>query len=138
MGMEGCGAEEEAEDSGGCGETGSGASGGEDGHGLILPNSRLLCGRRVAGGVSEGFEEALELGREGGFEVHGLAGLRVGEGEMRGVEEVAIERERCVRVCRVGDVVGRAVEVVAYDGVAEGLQVDADLVGAAGLDLDLD
>ncbi len=33
---------------------------------------------------------------------------------------------------------GRAVERVADDGVAEGLHVDADLVGAAGLDADLD
>ncbi len=39
---------------------------------------------------------------------------------------------------RVGDGVGRAVEVVADDGVAEGLEMDADLVGAAGFDFDFD
>ena len=33
---------------------------------------------------------------------------------------------------------GGAVEGVADDGMAEGLHVDADLVGAAGLDADLD
>ncbi len=37
-----------------------------------------------------------------------------------------------------GDSVGCSVEVVADDGVAEGLHVDADLMGAAGLDADLD
>jgi hypothetical protein len=31
-----------------------------------------------------------------------------------------------------------AIEDIADDGVAEGLEVDADLVGAAGLDGDLD
>ena len=37
-----------------------------------------------------------------------------------------------------GDGVGGAVEGVADDGVAEGLGVDADLVGAAGFDADFD
>jgi hypothetical protein len=76
-----------------------------------------------------------ELDGEGRFEIDGLAGLGVGEREMGGVEEVAFE----VEVAReVGDDVGGAVEGVADDGVAEGLHVDADLVGAAGFDADLD
>jgi hypothetical protein len=61
--------------------------------------------------------------------------LRVSEGEVGGVEEVAVELEVG---CEVGDEVRGAVEGVAYDGVAEGLGVDADLVGAAGFDADFD
>jgi hypothetical protein len=52
---------------------------------------------------------------------------------MRGVEEVAIELEVGLEV---GDEVGSTVEGVADDGMAEGLRVNADLVGAAGLDAD--
>jgi hypothetical protein len=54
---------------------------------------------------------------------------------MRGVEEVSLEVEGGGEA---GDEVGCAVEGVADDGMAEGLGVDADLVGAAGLDVDLD
>jgi hypothetical protein len=61
--------------------------------------------------------------------------LRVREGEVGGVEEVAGELE--VR-CEVGDDVRGAVEGVADDGVAEGLGVDANLVGAAGFYADFD
>ena len=89
-------------------------------------------------GLSEGFEEGLELGGEWGFEVHGFAGLGVGEGEAGGVEEVAVEGEGGVGIEGVGGVVGGAVEVVADYGMAEGLHVDADLVGTAGFDFDFD
>ena len=72
-------------------------------------------------------------------------GLGVGEGEMRGVEEVAVELEFGLEVgVRFGeggeewDAVRGSVEVVADDGVAEGLHVDADLMCAAGLDADFD
>jgi hypothetical protein len=75
------------------------------------------------------------LGREGGVDVEGLVSLRVGEGEVSGMEEVAVEVE--VRV-EAGNGVGGAVESVADDGVAEGLGVNADLVSAAGFDADLD
>src|SRR5271170_4275233 len=54
---------------------------------------------------------------------------------MGGVEEVAVELE----VGRqAGNGVGSTVERVADDGVAEGLHVDADLVGATSLDADFD
>ena len=69
------------------------------------------------------------------MEVERLASAGVREGEVGGVEEVAGELE----VGReVGDEVRGAVEGVAYDGMAEGLGVDADLVGAAGFDADFD
>ena len=75
------------------------------------------------------------MGREGGVDVEGLVSLRVGEGEVGGVEEVAVEVEGRVEA---GNGVGGAVEGVADDGVAEGLGVDADLVSAAGFDADFD
>ena len=59
----------------------------------------------------------------------------MGEGEMGGVEEVAVKLEAG---CEAWDEVRGAVEGVAGDGVAEGLGVDADLVGAAGFDADFD
>ena len=55
------------------------------------------------------------------------------------MQEVAVQREGRVGVLgELGDAVGGAVEVVADDGVAQGLDVDADLMGAAGLDSDFD
>jgi hypothetical protein len=80
-------------------------------------------------------EKRVEFDWEGGVNVHGLVGLGMGEGEVGGVEEVAVELE--IR-CEAGDEVRGAVEGVANDGMAEGLRVDADLMGAAGFDLDFD
>ena len=70
------------------------------------------------------------------MDVERFVGLGMGEGEMGGVEEVAVEVE--LPGVEAGDEVGGAVEGVADDGVAEGLHVDADLVGAAGFDADFD
>ena len=67
--------------------------------------------------------------------VHELAGLRVGEGEMGGVGEVAVELEFGGKI---GDEVWSAVKRVADDGVTEGLGVDSDLMGASGFDAHLD
>ncbi len=79
------------------------------------------------------------------FQIDDFVGFGVGEGEAGGVEEVAVEFEvgfeRGVGFGgggEEGDSVRGSVEVVADDGVAEGLHVDADLMGAAGLDADLD
>ena len=58
------------------------------------------------------------------------------EGKMGGVEEVAVQAE-FVASLATDDVRG-AVESVANDRMAERLHVDSDLVGAAGLDADLD
>ena len=73
------------------------------------------------------------------MDVERLAGLGVGlgmsEGEVGGVEEVAGELQVG---SEGGDEVRGSVEGVADDGVAEGLGVDADLVGAAGFDADFD
>jgi hypothetical protein len=60
-------------------------------------------------------------------------GLGMGEGKMGGVKKVAVEPEVFLEVWND---VGRAVEGVANDGLAEGLGVDADLVGAPSLDTD--
>src|SRR5579871_6372585 len=59
----------------------------------------------------------------------------MGEGEPGGVKEVSVEREG---VFFLADDVGGSVEGVADDWMAEGLEVDANLMGAAGLDADLD
>jgi hypothetical protein len=80
-------------------------------------------------------EERLQFDREWSVDVEGLAGLGMSEGEVGGVEEVAVELEVGGEV---GDEVRGSVEGVADDGVAEGLGVDADLVGAAGFDADFD
>ena len=69
------------------------------------------------------------------MDVERLAGLGMREGEMGGVEEVAAELEVGGEV---GDEVRSSVKSVAYDGVGEGLGVDANLVGAAGFDADFD
>ena len=80
-------------------------------------------------------QKRVEFDRERSFEIHRLAGLWMGEGEMRGVEEVSLEVESRIEA---GDGVRGAVERVADNGMAEGLGMDADLMGAAGLDADLD
>ena len=108
-------------------------------------------GEEEAGGLALPFPELLQQGShifwEWGFEGVGSA-LLVGElqelgmpgepGEkgafvffVEGEFEIPFER-------REKDWFGVAVEVVADDGVTEGLHVDADLVGAAGMDLELD
>jgi hypothetical protein len=81
------------------------------------------------------FEERLQFDREGGVEVERLASAGVKEGEVGGVEEVAGELQVGGEA---GDEVRGAVEGVADDGVAEGLGVDADLMGAAGFDANFD
>jgi hypothetical protein len=95
----------------------------------ILPNCRGIR--------ANCFEERLQFDREGSVDVEWLAGLCLGlgmsEGEMGCMEKVAVELE----IGReVGDEVRCSVEGVADDGVAEGLGVDADLMGAAGFDAD--
>ena len=59
----------------------------------------------------------------------------MGEGEPGGVKEVSVEREG---VLFLADDVGGSVEGVADDRMTEGLEVDANLMGAAGLDADFD
>src|ERR1700753_3740793 len=92
-------------------------------------------------------EEGAEVFREGGFEGAGFAG-GVGELEAMGVKGEAGE-DGAVLFFGFGELEvsfdGReedgfavAVEVVAGDGVADGLHVDADLVGAAGMDSKLE
>jgi hypothetical protein len=80
-------------------------------------------------------QKRIELDRERSVEVHGFVGLRVSEGEMRGVEEVAGE---VFFRGETRDGVWGTVECVADDGMTEGLGMDADLVSAAGFDADLD
>jgi hypothetical protein len=65
-------------------------------------------------------------------------GAGVLEFEMGGVEEVAFEFEGGFGVVEAFEDVRGSVEEVADDGMAEGLEVDADLVGAAGFDFDFD
>ena len=80
-------------------------------------------------------QKRIELDRERSVEVHGFVGLRVSEGEVRCVEEVSLKVEGGVEA---GNCVWSSVEGVADDGMAEGLSMDADLVGAAGFDTYLD
>ena len=74
-----------------------------------------------------GGEEGEEVGGDGGFEVEGGAGAGLVEGEAEGVEA---ETARAVDVA--------AVFVVAHDGVMQHLHVNADLVFAAGVQMEFE
>ena len=74
-----------------------------------------------------GGEEGEEVGGDGGFEVGGGAGAGLVEGEAEGVEAET--------ACAV-DVA--AVFVVAHDGVVQHLHVHADLVFAAGVQVEFE
>jgi len=93
----------------------------------ILPNCQAIR--------ANGCEERLQFDREGGADVERLVGLGMSKREMGGVEEVSVELEVGVEA---GYDVRSAVEGVADNGVAEGLGVNANLVGAAGFDADFD
>src|SRR5438067_2377832 len=64
-----------------------------------------------------------EVGRRGEIELDRLAGGGVGEGEVRGVQHQARRRRA-------------SVEIVPDERMADRRQVNADLVGAAGVQLD--
>ena len=82
-------------------------------------------------------EEVREFWREGSLDGNLPAGSGVPELQAGGVEEVALQFEDIVAI-RSAKQAGGSVELVSHDGVAERLEMDADLVGAAGFDLDLD
>src|SRR6185437_598606 len=85
-------------------------------------------------------EKICELGWQRSAELEWLAGAGMGEVELGGMEKVAFEFERLVgrRAGCACDVVRRAVERVADDGVTEGLHMDSNLVRAASLDADFE
>ena len=72
-------------------------------------------------------EEGEEVGGDGGFEVEWGTGAGLVEGEAEGVEA---EAARAVDVA--------AVFVVAHDGVVQHLHVNADLVFAAGVQMEFE
>ena len=74
-----------------------------------------------------GGEEGEDVGGDGGFEVEGGTGAGLVEGEAEGVEA---ETARAVDVA--------AVFVVAHDGVVQHLHVNADLVFAAGVQVEFE
>ena len=86
--------------------------------------------RRVRGGRCGGR-------RERGAEVDPGAGARLREAEFGGVEEIAARAagESSLLTCELRS---GAVERVADDGMMERGEVDADLVGAAGVELDFE
>ena len=75
-------------------------------------------------------EKGDEFRCERGFEREGLVGAGVFEFQVRSVEEVALELESRFGVVEAFEDVRSAVEEVADDRVAEGLEMHADLVGA--------
>jgi len=77
-----------------------------------------------------------EFGSEGGGELNGFAGAGLSEADFGGVKKIARENGKS----RVADVKlrGCAIESVTDDGVAEGGEMNADLVSAAGVDLDFE
>ena len=80
----------------------------------------------------------MKRGGEGRFQIDPCACGGLGEAEFGGVEEVAVFSERREFEFVDGEVVRGAVECVANDGVMERGKVDADLVGAAGVELDFE
>jgi hypothetical protein len=75
-----------------------------------------------------------EAGRQGGLEVDGFAGDGVMEVQEVGVEEVAAVAGEAGEGFQ--GVAGGTVEGVADQGMAEGGQVDSDLMRAAGVEGD--
>ena len=101
----------------------------------VIKKGTGRCANFLAKLTAKCVEKRLEFDRQGRVDVKLFAGLGVSKGEMRSVEEVAIKLELRREVW---DEMGGAVESVTDDGMAEGLRVDADLVGAASFDADLD
>ena len=85
--------------------------------------------RRDASAEAEPLEPGTEVVREGGGGLQGGAGGRVQEAEVGGVEELAGD------FLEIGGARGEVL-AVAQDRRAGAVEVDADLVGAAGLDAD--
>lgn len=84
--------------------------------------------------LAEVGDEGGQFASEGGGEAEGRVRDGVREGEDGGVEGLAVEEGGFVG-CDEG---APAVHVVADDGVAEVGEVDADLVGSAGFEFELD
>lgn len=86
------------------------------------------------------FQQCVEFGREFAIERYSFAGVWVGEGEALGVEEKAVELIDGAFDLDVSDGVVAAFVVggVADDGVIDRCEVDADLVCAAGPDVDIE
>ena len=80
----------------------------------------------------------MERGREGGAQVDPGASGRLGETELGGVEEVAVGVEGRQFELVNSEVTRGAIEGVADHRVMERGEVDADLVGAAGVKLDFE
>jgi len=73
-------------------------------------------------------------GREGGFETDFFPGDGVGEAEVLRVEEIAAVAGESGEIG--ANAAGGVVEGVAEEGVADGGEVDADLMGTAGVEAD--
>jgi len=83
-------------------------------------------------------DEGLDVGGEGGGEAERLLGVRVAELDGGAVQGLALnERVGCFvfTPIQIGGV-AHGVEAVADDGMAQGAEVDAQLVGAAGLGME--
>jgi len=112
----------------------------------IYVAARLGAARESGRGAEfvEGGEEGGDVGGEGGGELHSGAGGGVGDGDAVGVQCLALDEGRLVlgrlEAEEVGAVEGgaAAVEAVGDDGVADVGEVDADLVGAAGEEFDVE
>jgi len=90
----------------------------------------------VAGGRREIEQESAKDRRERRAEIDPFAGARLREAEAGGVEEIAFERRE--RALVDFELRGGAVERVANHRMMERGKVDADLVGAAGVELDFE
>jgi hypothetical protein len=89
--------------------------------------------------VGSGGEEVKvfeEFGSQGSGEFNGFAGAGLGESDFGGVKEIARENGKS----GVADMKLRrcAIESVPDDGVAEGGEMNANLVGTAGVELDFE
>ena len=96
--------------------------------GLLFALGSSSSRRRFSSDVSSSGSGA---SRSSGLPVMGCASL-----QRRRMQKVAVERWSILAVrAKTGDACGCAVQRVAHDRMAERLHVDADLVGAAGFDL---
>src|SRR5690348_720961 len=81
-------------------------------------------------------QEILQLRRQGTGKGQWLATSRMGKCDSGGVKKVPGQRQRWLRLlsfARREKLAGGAVEGVSHHGMTEGCEVDADLVGAASI-----
>src|SRR5450830_656366 len=118
--------------------TNAGSLSGERWRGYLVSSHAIAMLTGLTGGdgqrFAQAYQETLAFGGQRRLQGHALARFRVGERDLMGVQEHALEGATRAVGLQQGAVEGKiAVFIVASDGEARRRQVDADLMRAAGL-----